>query len=279
MLAKNTIALESIFKENKLFKILLRSLKRSKSFEENLFNRILNYVERYLCASAKVGQDAVQIYLDFIEEYRKDMLAFSETDKYPLELDVERKAWDRFPYDVVLLFSCLLAEHRFRIMQLLSEKVVNTERALMIGCGPGLEIDLLKSKHTYFDAYDLSLNPYVVEQHKEVNFYEEYFHRNSAESRYQSIYLIELLEHLSGPYGLLEDCHGVLENGGRMYLTTATNIPQFDHLYNFPADHIEFETKVKQMGFNIESMDELIHRPYTIDVKAKNRFYVLNKEA
>ena len=91
--------------------------------------------------------------------------------------------------------------------------------------------------------------------------------------------MIELLEHLSEPYILLEKCQKVLSEKGKIFLTTATNIPQFDHLYNFEASHQDFEKKIQNMGLSISFMEEIPHQYITLDIGAKNRFYILEKES
>ena len=130
-------------------------------------------------------------------------------------------------YDIVLLFSCLFSAHRFRIMQLILQKSPIVNSGLFIGCGPGMEIELVKDNFKSLYAYDLSSNDFLLTKHPNVHFKEDYFTGKNIDNAYNIIYLIELLEHLNEPYGLLEKCKKVLTENGKIILTTATNIPQF----------------------------------------------------
>ena len=52
--------------------------------------------------------------------------------------------------------------------------------------------------------------------------------------------------------GVLKMLFKSLIEGGMLHCTTAKNIPQFDHLYNF-IDNEEFIRNVKKIGFNIQN--------------------------
>jgi SAM-dependent methyltransferase len=237
-----------------------------------------SYTIAYLAEKSEEHGAFDEIYFNFIRSYNKDMKIFVLTGKYPLQTDANRSALGRFEYDIVLLFSCLFSEHRFRIMQLINEQSSIVNCGLFIGCGPGLEIELVKSSIQKLYAYDLSINDFLLTKHPTVQFKEAYFTGEDDNLRYDSIYLIELLEHLSEPYVLLRQCQNVLSENGKIFLTTATNIPQFDHLYNFEASNQDFEEKIKKMGLSISFMEDIPHQFITLDIGAKNRFYILKKD-
>ena len=123
------------------------------------------------------------------------------------------------------------------------------------------------------------INEFLLTKHPTVQFKKAYFTGENDDLRYDCIYLIELLEHLSEPYVLLKQCQNVLSENGKIFLTTATNIPQFDHLYNFEASHQDFEKKIQNMGLSIFFMEDIPHQFITLDIGAKNRFYVLKKDS
>lgn len=162
-------------------------------------------------------------------------------------------------------------------MDLLQTQVTPADTAAFVGCGPGLEIALLKSKFQVVEAYDIALNPRLTALQPDVGFREELFPSPRSLDRYDAIFMIELLEHLANPYTLIEACHSKLAPAGHLYLTTATNIPQFDHLYNFPDDHSEFEQRMQSLGFDIAHVSVLPHAYMTIDVQAKNHLYKLSR--
>jgi len=282
-LLKTDSIIDTLIEEDRLIGVLVERVLASPFYEENLFSKIKNYTSAYLEASLNGNENKEiapeQAYFKFIKSYNKDMRKFAETGKYPLELDSERGTPNRFEYDVILLFSCLCASHRFRIMQLIDNKAETINNGLFIGCGPGLEIELVKSKISRLVAYDFSLDKFPVQQHPEAIFKEEFFDGTNSDEKYDAIYLIELLEHLQKPFELLENCKTALNNKGKIFLTTATNIPQFDHLYNFDASHADFENQVGQLGYKIDFMEDIPHEAMTLDIKAKNRFYVLEYDS
>jgi 2-polyprenyl-3-methyl-5-hydroxy-6-metoxy-1,4-benzoquinol methylase len=171
-----------------------------------------------------------------------------------------------------------MAPHRMRIMQLLRDKadLLNGGRAMFIGCGPGFEIELTNKKSRKTIAFDLEIDPFLIKKHKKVEFRNQYFDGNTDES-FNEIYLIEILEHLTAPFELIKNCCDVLEPNGLIYLTTATNMPQFDHVYNFEVSHSVFENKISEMSLDIVYKENIRHEYIVSDIESQNCFYVLKK--
>ena len=276
---RNNTFINQLVAENRLLNSLYERVVSSPHYEEQLYAVLESYTMAYIAEKSEGYGASDEIYFNFIRSYNKDMKTFVKTGKYPLETDANRVALGRFEYDIILLFSCLFSEHRFRIMQLINEQSSMVNSGLFIGCGPGLEIELVKNSIQKLYAYDLSINEFLLTKHPTVQFKEAYFTGEDDDLSYDSIYLIELLEHLSEPYVLLKQCQNVLSENGKIFLTTATNIPQFDHLYNFEASHQDFEKKIQNMGLSISFMEDIPHQFITLDIGAKNRFYILKKDS
>ena len=103
------------------------------------------------------------------------------------------------------------------------------------------------------------------------------FTRSGIIPQVGSVYAIELLEHLSEPYAFVADCYAnPLTPGGRFVTTTATNVPQFDHRYNFVSDE-EFEQRVCGLGFEMELKRSIPHECDQTEIAARNVFYVFRK--
>ena len=102
-------------------------------------------------------------------------------------------------------------------MQLLDQKSSRENCGLFIGCGPGLEIELVKNKFQKLYAYDLSINKFLLDKHPSVHFNECYFTGQNDGLRYDVIYMIELLEHLNEPYILLEKSKSPLRKGENIF--------------------------------------------------------------
>ena len=276
---RNNTFINQLVAENRLLSSLYERVVSCPHYEEQLYAVLESYTMAYIAEKSEGHGTSDEIYFNYIRSYNKDMKTFVKTGKYPLEIDANRAALGRVEYDIILLFSCLFSEHRFRIMQLINEQSSMANCGLFIGCGPGLEIELVKNSIQKLYAYDLSINEFLLTKHPTVQFKEAYFTGEDDDLRYDSIYLIELLEHLSEPYVLLKQCQNVLSENGKIFLTTATNIPQFDHLYNFEASHQDFEKKIQNMGLSISFMEDIPHQFITLDIGAKNRFYILKKDS
>jgi 2-polyprenyl-3-methyl-5-hydroxy-6-metoxy-1,4-benzoquinol methylase len=79
----------------------------------------------------------------------------------------------------------------------------------------------------------------------------------AGEIKYDAILLIEVLEHLAKPQSLVSQAAKSLTEYGRMFLTTAIDIPQFDHLYNFiPGEIINM---LGSNGLQVDSIVEVCH--------------------
>lgn len=269
---------KELIKGNRLFTILSEKLTYSNHYDSVLYGELIKYINHYIGFHSLSKEEVATSYLKYIKQYNKDVRNFSVTNKYPLFLEKKVTHPSRIDYSVVLLLSTIFTEHRFRIMQLIKNVTRVSLNGLFIGIGPGLELFLLQSKIKNVTAFDLTLDDFLFDFYdsSKFSFKNEYFDGTGKE-RYDSIFLIELLEHIKDPYELLMNCVNVLSPGGRIYLTTATNIPQFDHLYNFSAAHINFEDKVKELGLTIEFMEDIPHGFITKGVDSKNRYYILKK--
>jgi len=274
---KTTASLKTseLIANKRLFTILSDQVKASAFYDKSFYAELMTYHDKYIAFHDLEVKEVAKSYLSYIKDYNKDARRFDETGKYPLELDPGRGEPSRTAYSIILLLSTLLTAHRFRIMQLIKDKTHKSESGLFIGCGPGLEIELVKSAIKQLDAFDLTLDPFLGDHFQsEVDFKNAYFD-GSGDKNYDQVYLIEILEHLRKPYKLLADCKKVMATGGRLYLTTATNIPQFDHLYHFPADHLEFDQKIAELGFEVVYSEEIVHAYMTKSLGSANKFYIL----
>lgn len=242
---------------------------------DKLYSYIKTYVEKYAVFNNINPEKAIDIYTNFITVFNRHCKQFIKTGKYPAENANENIAFTREEYDMVLLLSILFAPHRFRIMQLLNQQQF-AEKALFIGLGPGLELALTKQNYKEIHTYDISVNKFLQSEFPGIEINAE-FYTGQKQDYFDAIYLIELLEHLDDPFKLLQICKESLKKSGKVFLTTATDIPQFDHLYNFPIDHIYFEEQVKQMGFSIVSKEMIVHNYLTMDIKPFNHFYILER--
>lgn len=267
-------SLQEIVGEHRLFHRLHRELAGARSTSRWLLDTLLGYIDRYARRRGLCPLEVTAAYEKFITRYNQDLKAFSRTGKYPCETGPPRAEFTRTEYDLALLLSTVLTPHRFRIMELVQLTGGTGGRALVLGCGAGVEVELIKPGFDEVIASDVEIGEACRALHHDVSFHPEAL-RPGDRSRFDRIYLVELLEHVSDPYVLLERAARGLRETGSIVLTTATNLPQFDHLHNFPADHRQFEMQVRELGLAVTFREEIPHRYLIADVGAKNDFFVL----
>ena len=267
--------LQQLLDESRLLTILFDNLPLEIK-ESALYRDVAAYLEEYAFYNNITATDAVAVYTNYISTFNRHCKQFVTIQKYPAELDQNDFSVSREEYDVVLMLSILFTRHRYRIMELLETRVEQAEKALYIGLGSGFEIALTGKACHEIHAYDLSVNSFLFSRFPEIQLNIELY--NGQFSNYfDAIFMIELLEHLPNPFELLNTCFASLKKGGKIYLTTATDIPQFDHLYNFAADHSEFEEKLKELGFSIEYKEMIPHQYLSMELKPSNHFYIIQK--
>jgi len=250
-------------------------LKHASAADRSLAERIDRYIDIFCRLHGLSEQTFLREYHGFIARYTDDMKRFKETGRYPLEYDgAPAPAPDRVAYDAALLLSVLVSGHRFQIFKALDELEFSLGRTAIIGAGPGLELHLLSGRAREIDVYDLTIDEVMARHHAGARFHRKAFERDTG--HFDTVLAIELLEHVPEPYRLLEDCHAALEPEGRVVATTATNIPQFDHVFNFTSDDA-FEDRARRIGFDIERKHSLVHAATFLDIGARNTFYVLRR--
>ena len=193
MLNKNNTFINQLFGENRLLSILRDQVLRSPHYNEQLYTLLEQYTLAYIEAESDKQKMPDEIYFKFIHSYSKDMKAFLRTGKYPMEIDKNIEVLNRYDYDIVLLFSCLFSAHRFRIMQLILEESSMVNSGLFIGCGPGIEIELVKYNFQKLYAYDISINDFLLTKHPNVHFKEDYFTGENSDILYDIIFYSEFI--------------------------------------------------------------------------------------
>ncbi len=234
---------------------------------------VATFLEGY-CAFNNISQEAaLASYTTTIRRYANDIRTYIKDGKYPLEIDPTQPMLSRSDYDLFLMLTILVTQHRCAIMEELL-KFPATGKALVIGVGSGVELGFIDPPDGS-DAYDLYINPYARSAFPGWQFREE-FYRPSADNLYSSMYAIELLEHLDDPYAFLADCRNSLVAGGRLVVTTATNVPQFDHRYNFISSE-EFVRHASDLGLTLEHKRVIPHAYARTEIGARNDFYVFTR--
>ena len=258
-------------KDKRLFYLFHLFSKYLKPTQKKILKKIDNFLKIYSKFHNLNEKQIVKNYFIFLNRYIDDCKIFKNTNKYPYQLS-KKKNVKRISYEIALILSCLITPHRFSIMEEIC-KLKNLKKTLFIGAGTGLEIFLLNDKIKNFKAYDKGSSNFLYKIAKK-KFKKEIYKFN--DNQFDTIFAIELLEHLKKPYIFLQNLYSSMKKSSRLVCTTAKNIPQFDHYYNFKSK-IDFEKKIKKIGYKIEYSYLINHKYDMQKINSNNIFYILKK--
>jgi len=266
--------IDKIGKINKMIGFESRQLyKTLDSGEKKIYSIADEFLENYCNFQGFSAIQASKAIEKFILKYKKDMDNFIKTNKFPFELENDIFNLTREEYDLFLISSVLFTKHRFSIIKNISELGLTEKKIALIGVGSGLELAFLDNKKNEINAFDLSLSQYAKDSFDHVDLHEEPF---DSSQKYDTIFGIELIEHISEPYRLIENIYSSLKENGIFIVTTIKNVPQFDHLYNFTNEK-EFELNVKSIGFSLIEKKVIPHEYRFINLDVNNVMYILGK--
>jgi len=132
--------------------------------------------------------------------------------------------------------------------------VPSGKRVLDLGCGFGVISKLLSKKSEAVAGIDmLQGNIDIAKEFNSAN--NVYFVCSSAESlltdfdnKFQVIVLTEVLEHVENPYGLINDCYNLLEEGGYLIISTPNAVGRVNVLLNLVKGILGVEKEKRGFG-------------------------------
>jgi 2-polyprenyl-3-methyl-5-hydroxy-6-metoxy-1,4-benzoquinol methylase len=226
-------------------------------YDQSLYRYIDEYLYEYCRFYGLTAKDVLQIRERFAEQYQFNLANFVQSRKYPRQLDDQIWPINRIEYDVILILSFLLEKHRFHIASWLTQNISGND-ILCIGVGPGVELgivsEFLSNTSRTIVGYDLSVSDFVRSRFG-TSVHQEYFVPDGR--HFDAVVLIEILEHLADPQSMLFLASKSLDANGRLFLTTAIDVPQFDHQYNFV--HGEIAEMLAINGLQVDSIIKIMH--------------------
>jgi hypothetical protein len=269
--------IEQIINKNRRLRLEYNFVKNScDNLENEIFYILNNYLKEFCEYFNLEAEDVIQMHNEFIGNYLNDIKLFLNNGKYPYQLS-SVKHIDRISYDVTLLLSVFLSRVRLQIFKLLIESLKKKQgEVIIVGVGAALELELISKliPNLKFKAFDLSISDFVCNRFGGDKVFEREF-VFEKEKGYETIIFIELLEHLEAPYSFLKKSSEFLLDGGNIICTTSSNMPQFDHFYNFHNDN--FEEKLKEFNLNVKTNIKLPHNLINSKIDSYNNFYELQK--
>lgn len=244
--------------------------------ERQTIGLINGYLSKYADYYGLGCEEVVDRYMQFVSQYALDLKAYRQTGRYPSQkTDISAFKIERTTYDVFLILSTLTTRHRFDIMHRVRKtQLPSGMRGLIVGAGAGLELHLLANRGLEWHATDKNLSAFIQQRFGNVLFIEKDLTQFIGD-RYDYILAIELLEHFHQPFEVVSRLRNTLKVGGCMILTTARNVPQFDHLYNF-SDPNAFELELMRLGLHVRNKFVIPHKYLLAKVNANNIWYDLS---
>lgn len=272
----NNPRFKKILDSSRFFDIQYTELLENNNIDNKVLEILTNHFLSYISYIELSDEQISDKHIEFLNEYRLHLREFEKTQKLPYQNKTNSKK-KRLDYDIPLLCSSFLTYHRYCIFETLHNKinVGYNQSVLVIGIGPGIELAILKDKSKNIFAYDTDIAAFIKTAFPAVHFSEKHF-VYEPDKLFDKILLIELLEHLENPGILLTDVMKSLKPHGRIHFTTAVNIPQFDHVYNFELNDKNIENWIVKNDFEIEYKLDIPHN-YTIKVNAYNCYYIIKK--
>lgn len=244
--------------------------------ESLIHTLLLAYAQAHQLSPSSI----IAAYDKFSRLFAGHLEHFRQHRQYPLEY-APPVAMDRITYDVSLLLSCLVNTARFRITEkLLQNLALHADKpdVLVVGCGAGIELEIIQqSAHDHHvTAYDTNLGQFVRKRFSGFDLREQNFDNSCPANSVDVVLAIEILEHVDNPTTLMEYISKVLKPGGICFCTTATDLPQFDHRFNF-VDIPLFHRQLQTMGFSIQETEKFIQAYPFQGIESRNDWFTLRK--
>jgi 2-polyprenyl-3-methyl-5-hydroxy-6-metoxy-1,4-benzoquinol methylase len=243
-----------------------------KNFDNEYFIRAEQFLEKYetlLIDHDKTLDYAIDCYLQMLADINYEAVQFFQTGTYSSKsfAEVNKRVYsnpDVMEYYMHgLLLSQFLWTYHYNILlffnKIIQEHSNNIRNYLEVGGGHGLYIsEALKITRgkVRFDIVDISQSSIEIARKMTNNDNISFIHSDIMEyqpaSKYDFITLGEVLEHVEHPDELLKKLHSMLNDDGRLFITTPTNAPAIDHIYLFKNAE-EIRNIISSAGFETEN--------------------------
>jgi len=268
--------LSELFIEDRRLRIEHKKVLASPLVNLDIIKLIDHYLTNFAIDHNLSITNILQSYNNFISCYSDCIEEFITTGKYPYQLG-RVSPLNRIDYDIALILSPVVTLYRHIIIKNLIKYFYKIKgNVVIVGVGSGLELELITQvgHKLNVEAYDLSISHFVKNRFKTVKIFEQEY--TGSKGGYDHIFAIELLEHLSDPLSFSLMCKNSLNPMGYFITTTATNVPQIDHIYNF-VNEVEFENQLCASGLVIIEKEMIKNDLLFKRIEARNNWYIFKK--
>ncbi len=270
-----------------------------KKVDNSYFNKAekfsLNF-KKYLSSQQANIETATKAYLKMCADMMISHLYFYKYNKYPL--DDQKSAFEKvydnvsemksYVYGIALsqfLWPTHYSMYSF-FQNEIKKKELEIDNYLEIGCGHGLflleAINRFEDKINY-EIVDISktsiditksIIDFNVKKKLNIQYKLQDVLKYETKKKFDFIEMGEVLEHVDLPGKLLKKIKNLLEDDGKIFLSTCVDCPTIDHVYHFKSVK-EIEDLIRSSGLNIKNrmvlpvedlpMTEIIKRKITIN--------------
>ena len=270
-----------------------------KKVDNSYFNKAekfsLNF-KKYLSSQQANIETATQAYLKMCADMMITHLYFYKYYKYPL--DDQKSAFEKvydnvsemksYVYGIALsqfLWPTHYSMYSF-FQNEIKKKELEIDNYLEIGCGHGLflleAINRFEDKINY-EIVDISktsiditksIIDFNVKKKLNIQYKLQDVLKYETKKKFDFIEMGEVLEHVDLPGKLLKKIKNLLEDDGKIFLSTCVDCPTIDHVYHFKSVK-EIEDLIRSSGLTIKNrmvlpvedlpMKEIIRRKITIN--------------
>lgn len=291
-LEPKTAKLISVISENNMFQA-----KALNGFAEQLSREEKDALAALLELYAGQGdtvEHLAECYLRFIQDIMEEQLYFIKNRRYRYSSGEEVNSFfyqnpDYMEYYMKgLAVSIYLMEAHRRCREWFCQKTAGLGRGdqwLDVGVGHGEYFQLAVSHTDYQHYLGIDISPTCVQLCREMTERRVPQSSKNFEVRVQDFFqyggpvcdaviLGEILEHVESPRAFLRKVHEITHGGSFIYVVTAVNCPQKDHIYLF-RNVEEIEEMYREAGFGI--CDRLIcpTNGYTIEKAVKKQTAII----
>ena len=270
-----------------------------KKVDNSYFNKAekfsLNF-KKYLSSQQANIETATKAYLKMCADMMISHLYFYKYNKYPL--DDQKSAFEKvydnvsemksYVYGIALsqfLWPTHYSMYSF-FQNEIKKKELEIDNYLEIGCGHGLflleAINRFEDKINY-EIVDISktsiditksIIDFNVKKKLNIQYKLQDVLKYETKKKFDFIEMGEVLEHVDLPGKLLKKIKNLLEDDGKIFLSTCVDCPTIDHVYHFKSVK-EIEDLIRSSGLTIKNrmvlpvedlpMKEIIKRKITIN--------------
>lgn len=230
-------------------------------------NAFLNAYETLLSHESKNLDYSINCYLQMIADVNYESVQFMQTGEYTSKSfdEVNKRVYDNPAvmeyYMHGLLLSQFLWTHHYDILlyfnDIIQRKKDSIKNYLEVGGGHGLYISEAISiigAGANYQVVDISKSSLEMAKRMINNNSVTYTLTDVFEffpdKKYDFITMGEVLEHVEDPVKLLEKLYELLDENGKVIITTPTNAPAIDHIYLFKNAE-DIREVIRKAGFKI----------------------------